>query len=157
MIRSVRLLLQLLKLVHFHQLVLSLLAVRGALQLQVFKFVSVHEGSHNYEGTKSSVLGRNSPLLQIPLWHPACYPASEGYSLSATGPDGGSKELLYKKVKQIKSIQEDLKIFFENTDTHLRPLDKLTAKKSGLSWMAMARSGRADLDFPIARYTAARL
>lgn len=42
-------------------------------------------------------------------------------------------------------------------DTNFMRSGELTAKKSGLSWMALDRSGRADLDFPIARNTAARL
>lgn len=93
-------LLQLLKLVRFHQLVLGLVTVRGALQLNVFKNVSVHEGSNDCQRTKSSVLGLNSPLLQSLLWRPACYPASEGCSLFASGPDSRSKEVLHKKVKE---------------------------------------------------------
>lgn len=99
-IRSMRHLLQLLKLVRFHQLVLGLVTVRGALQLNVFKNVSVHEGSNDCQRTKSSVLGLNSPLLQSLLWRPVCYPASEGCSLFASGPESRSKELLYKKVKE---------------------------------------------------------
>ena len=39
----------------------------------------------------------------------------------------------------------------------LKSIDLLTAMKSGLSSITLSRSGSADLDFPIAKYTVARL
>lgn len=118
--------------------------------------VSAQERSNNSKKDKSSDLELNSPLLQSPVWPPLCYPASEGYSLSATGPERNREWPHEMKREQPWQPMRDFGVR-NMMGTNFRRSGELTAKKSGLSWMALDRSGRADLDFPIARNTAARL
>lgn len=148
-VRSVRLLLQLLQLGGFQQLVLSLLVVRRAHQLQKKKTtrfcLSTYSGSLNYpeavirrELTTASKSSRASCVLpcfsrMFPLCNLACR----------------EKKMRGKRKYEHTDMNQGFFFFLKLCD--------LTARKSGLSSIALVRSGRADLDFPMARKTAALL
>lgn len=82
---SVSLLLQLLQLIRFHQLVLSLLIVWGALQLKQHAGVSFNDVLLRHIGPINRMT-LSLPLLHSPPWPHACCLASTGCSLSAAGP-----------------------------------------------------------------------
>ena len=171
------LLLQLLQLVCSHQLVLSFLVIWRALQLktkQNRKKTKKKTGRFLFQSNALfwTFKGKTAEVLRLKLttaskssmasWVLPCFNrifplCNLAWARSVARRDD-KKRRTKERTKEIWARgHKKTKLFSEERWPFWLRSRELTARKSGLSWMALVRSGRADLDFPIARNTAARL